>query len=66
MTCPNAGALRMRETVQEIVEELLTTTRLDSQTKTSYRRRIGLALLMEAVETMTLIEEGRGRDDEKA
>lgn len=56
----------MRETVQEIVEELLTTTRLDSQTKTSYRRRIGLALLMEAVETMTLIEEGRGRDDEKA
>ncbi len=63
MTSPNAGAPRKRETVQEIVEELLAATRLDSETKTNYRQRVGLALLMEAVETMRLTEEGRTRDD---
>lgn len=63
MTSPNAGALPERETVQEVVEELLAMTRLDAETKASYRRRVGLALLMEAVETMTLTEEGRTCDD---
>lgn len=55
-------ALPGHETVQEIVEELLTMTRLDSEAKASYRRRVGIALLMEAVETMELVQEGRSHE----
>ncbi len=53
---PETNALPGHETVQEIVEELLAMTRLDAEAKAKYRRRVGIALLMEAVEAVVLVE----------
>ena len=59
MTPSETDPVLEHETVQDVVEELLANARYADEVKARYRQRVGHALLMEVVETLQLVEEGR-------
>ena len=58
------GRLVEQETAQEILDELLRCCRIEGEEKARYRKRLGNALLMEAMETTDLYAKPeRGESD---